>query len=238
MVEPKKCRKCGGTDFNPSGGCRPCRAQYQRDRNAGKLVKEKQCVSCGRVRAVPSEIRIDARFCKECKADGTRNSFAGKEGYAKFKDVWYAHRMTPEVRERENAALRARPFDHPTKVASRERSKAVLQTPEGRERNRLNAEKQRQRPERKAYFRDYATKRERMKAEAARITEGNPVHKAAVLEWYRQAQLQGLTVDHIVPLTHPKVCGLHVPWNMQLLTDTENKRKNNKLPPEDQQIGR
>lgn len=35
-------------------------------------------------------------------------------------------------------------------------------------------------------------------------------------------------VDHIVPLNHPKVSGLHVHTNLQILTQTENRKKGNK----------
>lgn len=37
-------------------------------------------------------------------------------------------------------------------------------------------------------------------------------------------------VDHIHPLLHPLLCGLHVEWNMQIITASENMAKSNSCP--------
>lgn len=68
----------------------------------------------------------------------------------------------------------------------------------------------------------YAAIRARMQAEMQAFYD----------EAERLEQLTGIPrhVDHIIPITHPLHCGLHVPWNLQVLTCEENCRKHNRLP--------
>lgn len=76
-------------------------------------------------------------------------------------------------------------------------------------------------------------------------------HRLATPHWLTEAQFKTIrsiyeqaisltkatgvqyVVDHIIPLQHDAVCGLHVPWNLRVITRAENGLKSNKIPSED-----
>ena len=80
------------------------------------------------------------------------------------------------------------------------------------------------------------TKNRRRKHRAATPPWLTHAQKSQMRELYQSAiQLTKITgeqyvVDHIVPLRSGKSCGLHVPWNLRVITQKENLEKSNKLP--------
>lgn len=110
-----------------------------------------------------------------------------------------------------------------TKKANAKRWKA-----ENPERMKEIRAKERQRPEIRAAVNE-ATRRRRKQKNAIHLTEGE---RLFLMSYYEQAQELTTTtgvkheVDHIIPLVKG---GLHAPWNLQVLTQFDNRSKGGRL---------
>lgn len=64
-----------------------------------------------------------------------------------------------------------------------------------------------------------------------RVQQATPLwaNREDILNVYIEAEYFQLEVDHIIPIKHPLVCGLHVWDNLQLLSRSENATKKNKF---------
>lgn len=90
------------------------------------------------------------------------------------------------------------------------------------------ASTKRYREQNPGFYREYASLRSRrlLQAKPPCLTEFDLLF---LEEFYDLATKRGLEVDHIIPLQHNSVCGLHVPENLQMLTRSENARKSNRF---------
>lgn len=132
------------------------------------------------------------------------------------------------------ARAEARAYGATRRELYRERAKAWYQANKERKRayDREWAPKYRQRT--------LAESRARVNARRRRLRNARPswANKFFIREIYELAQLRTAVtgvpheVDHIVPITHSLVCGLHCEANLQILPSFANKSKLNRYWPD------
>lgn len=175
-------------------------------------METKRCTLC------PNPRDTNKSWCKECFKEyrraynlkhKQRNNDYSREYYKsnidKIKDYNKKHYVN--IKEKRQKYLKD--------YYSRNKDKVKLSVAENRMRNRgkYNSIKAKYKAKKKMAMPKWLT----------------PQQLLDIEKIYVEARRLGLEVDHIVPITSDQVCGLHVPWNLQLLSKTDNVVKGNKL---------
>ena len=179
---------------------------------------------------------------KEAKKTGSKFYFTGQpciRGHiALRKTKGSCIECIKEDWSRDNERRSAKPKSEASKAAGRryyEKNKDLVKArANARPKQEITQYKRKHKANNPEYYKSLTSVRKRRHRNATPkwITAG---HKLSMRQLYMQAmELTKLTgeryvVDHIVPLISDVVCGLHVPWNLRVITQEENLRKSNKL---------
>jgi len=164
------------------------------------------------------EVQVDGypKSAKEAREQGAKQYFSGKPCPAGHVGLRYASTQSCLQCLRQ----------HQDKFLSTEVGRASIRASQERyyhankEARHENVRRWRKSNPERARWLAGSTKRLRKRATTKYGQKG-------VKELYEMARKLGLSVDHIVPLNHPRVCGLHNIYNLQLLPLEENMKKRN-----------
>jgi hypothetical protein len=210
----RRCPRCGehkepGAFVKQRSGsyCRPCDKEYKREHYLRNREKYLTLAQAWREANPERKKANDAAYAKNNRARVNALSLAWTKRNPEIRKAAYTasrHRNIEAYRARE-AAYRER---------NRAECNARIREWKGRNPDAVLA---------------YSGKRRAAELRAIPVW----ADLDAIAAIYREAKARGAGhhVDHIVPLISPRVCGLHCAANMQVLTATENLRKNNRVWP-------
>lgn len=192
----------------------------------------------------------NSKICSICTLEKDFKDFNNRKSSKDGKSS--VCRLCEQVRDKERYCKRKDHHSSYNKMKYKENSDAIKKKAlEYHERNKDNPDYI---AKRKQYYRDNKVAIENKKRlyEASNRAQSNALKakyraskikatpkwlteqdKAQIVEFYECCQMFRMytgidyQVDHIVPLQSELVCGLHVPWNLQVLTAFENNTKNN-----------
>lgn len=192
--------------------CSPCEKQYKRD----YYLKNKERI---KAKSVAWSAANHSRKLATSRAYHEKNKATLAPKKKKYYEANKAARVTYSVEWRKRNLDSQRQVE----AAYRERNRKICN-------ERISAWKKRN-PEK---VRIYTLVRGRTQKEATPAW----ADLLAIRTFYeRAAELRKSTgqdwhVDHIVPLIHPKVCGLHCEANLEVITARENNEKGNRWWPD------
>lgn len=177
---------------------------------------------------------------KVCRIDGCKSEHRAKglcavHYYrdAKYGDPNFTTRRPPNSRTKEDLDASKRSSYQRNKEKYREKRRKYDKDRYEKKKLLGLPLKNRSSDEGKAYSRFYCAKRRSIKIMATPRWLDN-LQLLSIRELYFFAQKVSVEtgvlhhVDHIVPLKGEFVCGLHVPWNLQVIPAVENIKKSNK----------
>ncbi len=205
---------------------KPCKRGHICER----FTKSMHCLECGKVRSKKyvqqnpeKRKQTVAHYYRQNKLrirKSVEECLAKNPNYYKEKYERYRAKLLQDPKRHERLKENAREYANSPEVRERSRRLRRLKRKlDDAYRNKLNIKTQ--------------TRRSRV-----RKSTPNWLDKNLLVPFYKEAQrLQKETgikyaVDHYYPLKSEIVCGLNVPWNLQVITWKENSAKHNRMPEE------
>jgi hypothetical protein len=164
-----------------------------------------ECKSCRILAARANALKDHDAY----KARMNEYRVANLERIAETKRAWHQKKKSDPVYKSLRCAIQKRSYDrNPEKQRARAAERA-------RKFPHLNAEN--------------ARRHEAAKLQQCPAWADREAIRSIYAEAQRMSAATGIkhSVDHIVPLRHPLVAGLHVPANLRVVTFSENSRKRN-----------
>jgi hypothetical protein len=182
----------------------------------GRRIKVDEPLLPGETKADQAKRRARERSAAWRKANPERVKELAAQSYARSKEHWEERLAAGREQYRRNA----------DKIIARQRASREKNPELHRERVRRHYR------ENKAKFPAYVAARKARKLRATPPWADMGAIAAVYEEAHRITVETGVPheVDHIHPLQGEHLCGLHVHWNLQILTRTENRKKAASVP--------
>jgi hypothetical protein len=173
--------------------------------------------------------RVQSKLCTKCGVRKLLSSFSKHQNRKDGVQV-YCRPCMADIRK-ENEYDKKRWADPTLREQSIARRKRTIAADREHWLNYWRIKAQQQRIEQPGLKRQWNIKRKYNRLRATPAWADMEAINRIYYEAARLSQLDGIkrNVDHIIPLKHKLVCGLHVENNLQILTKKENETKHNRF---------